>query len=57
MKDFERNFWKVSAVCPKCGSGNPEPAYVWPEIRGGIAITYTVKVVCKCRCGFEWEEK
>jgi len=25
---FERNFYRVSAVCPKCGSNNPVPKYV-----------------------------
>lgn len=28
---FERNFYKASAVCPKCGSGNPSPKYVPPN--------------------------
>jgi hypothetical protein len=26
--DFERNFYKASAVCPKCGLGDPKPRYV-----------------------------
>jgi hypothetical protein len=30
---FERNFYKASAVCPKCGLGNPEPRYVPVDTR------------------------
>lgn len=33
MADFERNFYKPSAVCPKCGTGNPKPKYHPPDCR------------------------
>ena len=28
---FQRNFYKPSAVCPKCGSNNPTPKYIPPD--------------------------
>lgn len=28
MTTFERNFYKPSAVCPKCGTSRPKPKYV-----------------------------
>jgi len=31
--NFERNFYKASAVCPKCGSNDPKPKYIPPNHR------------------------
>lgn len=29
---FKRNFYKASAVCPKCESSNPQPKYIRPDM-------------------------
>ena len=42
---FERNFYKASAVCPKCGLGNPEPKYVPRD-----TTTYFLAYEMYCRC-------
>lgn len=52
--NFERNFYKPSAVCPKCGTGDPKPKWL-----PNIPFTYgdNDRVVNLCVCGYEWEEK
>lgn len=29
---FDRNFYKASAECPKCGSGDHKPKYIPPDL-------------------------
>ena len=45
---FERNFYKASAVCPKCGSDASKPKYVPPDyIRVDSAINcHFISVDC-----------
>lgn len=70
--NFERNFYKASAICPKCGTNEPKPKYYPSRILECFFSTLHCisfsepkiedfiiedKVVNLCICGHEWEER